>query len=129
MVDGLLAPFGDKVVVVYGTNYGQMIPFRAPRRGPVPPIARRADRPVSRPPLRFGDHVSLPRASRCIKGKTLGVKAHNAAVTIRAGTRTATAQPGRRVALRLKQRKTKVHVTVTHADGRTATQAFTYRRC
>jgi hypothetical protein len=80
-------------------------------------------------PVRLGDHVSLPRASRCVRGKTLGFKAKDATVTLVAGTRKATAKRGKRATLRLTRRKTKVTVTVTLPSGRAATQAFTYRRC
>ena len=113
-VEQLLAPYGDKVRVTDRVGYAIADMGSAPA-------------PPSRPAIRIGDYVSLPRSSRCVHGKRLGVKASNATVTLSAGARRAIAKPGKRAALRLTQRRTKV--TVKLSDGRSAAQTLTYRRC
>ena len=119
-VEQLLAPFGDKVRARYGVGY--VTPDIGPAPSPPGPLQTAAK-------LRVGDYASLPRSSRCVRGERLGVKASNATVTLSVGARRAIAKPGKRAALRLTQRRTKVTVTVRLPDGRTAAQTLMYRRC
>lgn len=126
-VEALVGGYGDKVSVRYGVPRPE--PVRAPI-GSTPPLppggVERATVPV-----RLLDHVSLPAAARCVRSGTLTVRAGKDVRKLRlaAGMRKAFGKPGRPARLKLKARRTKVAVTVTLADGGTATQTFTYRRC
>jgi hypothetical protein len=124
-VEALLAPYGDKVVITYGVGWA------VPAIGYVPSAAGTLP-PAVKPP-RVRDYVSVPRTSRCVKGRTISVKAARRAdlrsVAVASGARHASAKPGRRAKLKLLKRKTRITVTVSLKDGRKGTQALTYRRC
>jgi hypothetical protein len=116
------APFGDRVHLRYCecviTPAALTLPAPQPAPSPAPQPA----------PIRVGDYVKRPVTSRCIHGRTLSVsvKAGAKSVRLRAGKRHAS---GKRARLALKQRTTRVTVTVTLRDGRTASQTLTFRRC
>jgi hypothetical protein len=114
------AQFGDKVHLSYCDC--------VPQAGAAPaelPAATAPPKPVA---IRVGDYVTRPTTSRCIRGGTLTVKAKagSKSVRLRAGKRHAS---GKRARLALKQRSTRVTVTVTLKDGRKASQTLTFRRC
>ena len=72
-----------------------------------PPSPPRRAPPVTQPltPVHLGEPRLAPRArAAASSGNTLGVRARNAAVTVRVGTRKATAKAGKRATLRLDQR-------------------------
>jgi hypothetical protein len=97
---------------------------------PVVPLAGTVPAVPAIDPARF---ATMPKAARCVRGKAIGVRAADDAalrsVTLRAGKRSVTAKRGQRAQLALKSRATRVTLTVSLRDGRTATQTFTYRRC
>jgi hypothetical protein len=119
------AQFGDKVTLRYCdcviTPIAGAVPAPAPAPGAQP-----APKPTAAP--RVSDYVTRPTTRRCIKGPTLTVKAKRDAKSVRltAGKRHAA---GKRPRLKLKQRATRVTITVTLKDGRTASQTMTFRRC
>jgi hypothetical protein len=124
-VSGLMAPFGDKVYVRYGD------PVIVPAIGEVKPEDLARQNALRAP--RVGAYATLPKAGKCVRGREIGVRAKASkelrSVTLAAGKRHVTATAGKRARLRLTSRATKVQVTVTLSDGRTATKTVTYRRC
>ena len=120
-----MAPFGDKVYVRYGD------PVIVPTIGEVKPEDLARQNAVRAP--RVGAYATLPKAGKCVPGRTIGVRAKATeelrSVMLAAGKRRVTAASGKRARLRLTSRATKVQVTVTLSDGRTATKTVTYRRC
>ena len=124
-VSGLMAPFGDKVYVRYGD------PVAVPVPGVVDPEDLARQNAVRAP--RVGAYATLPKAGKCVRGRAIGVRAKATeelrSVTLAAGKRRVTAASGKRARLRLTSRATKVQVTVTLSDGRTAAKTVTYRRC
>ena len=129
-VEPLLAPYGDKVRLEFGGNWSMTGSTPAPP--PAPPAAPApAPSPSPKPALRVREHVRLPTTARCVRGGTLTIKPGKSVQRLRlaAGSRTATARNGKAAKLKLTARRTKVTVTATLADGGTATQTFTYRRC
>jgi hypothetical protein len=85
------------------------------------------------PPVQIARYATVPRATRCVRGRAVGVRAANDTalrwVRLSAGKRGVTARRGKRAQLALKRRSTRVTLTVRLRDGRTGTQSFTYRRC
>jgi hypothetical protein len=124
-VSGLMAPFGDKVYVRYGD------PVIVAGVGEVTPEDLARENALRAP--RVGAYATLPKAGKCVRGRTIGVRAKASkelrSVTLAAGKRHVSATAGKRARLRLTSRATKVTVTVTLSDGRTATKTVTYRRC
>lgn len=119
-----VAPYGDKVRLRFGV--GRAVPAIGSTPIPTAPLE------TAKPALRLRDHVALPATTRCVRGGTLTVKAAGQQVRklrLAAGARAAFGKPGKPAKLKLKARRTKVAVTVTLKDGRTATQTVTYRRC
>ena len=114
----LLAPFGDRVHVQYGTGFARPAILVSPAA--VPAVNAR-------------QYATVPRTARCVRGKAIGVRAADDAalrsVTLTAGKRSVTAKRGKRAQLVLKSRSTRVTLTVSLRDGRTATETVTYRRC
>ncbi len=114
-----VAPFGDKVRFRFITQVAQALV------GVVPAV------PQPKPPIVGGD-VSLARASRCVHGKAITVKARKAAdlqslvVAVRGHKARLGAGRSTRVAL---ARRTRVTLTVTLRNGATATQAYSFTRC
>jgi hypothetical protein len=126
-VDALVAPYGDKVRLRFGVprpQAGTLLIGTAPE---LPPGGSAPAKPTPR----LRDHVALPATARCVRGGTLTVKPGKDVRKLRlaAGTRKVVAGNGKAAKLKLKARRTKVAVTVTLKDGRTATQTLTYRRC
>jgi hypothetical protein len=83
--------------------------------------------------LRVGAYAKWPKTSRCVRGRSIGIKAAKSetlkSIAIKAGKRTVTAKPGRTARFALRSRTTKLTVKVTLRDGRTATQTVTFKRC
>ena len=115
-VQALIGQYGDKVRVTYGVR--------------IVPVAGVVPAPAA---VNAGQYATVPKAARCVRGKAIGVRAADDAavrsVTLQAGKRSVTAKRGKRAQLALKSRSTRVTLTVSLRDGRTATQTFTYRRC
>jgi hypothetical protein len=124
-VQAAIAPFGDLVRVVYGAGFPHALAGTVPIPSPGTPPAPR--------PVSVSAYATLPKPSRCVRGKAISVKAASSSelvsISLAAGARRASAKPGKRARLALKRRTTSVKVTVTLRDGRTATQTVTYRRC
>ena len=99
------------------------VPDRAASPGRCPPFRRstpRGTRPCRRRPA-----ACAARRSACGRRTTRRCARSRSA----AGNRSVTAKRGKRARLALKSRATRVTLTVSLRDGRTATQTFTYRRC
>jgi hypothetical protein len=74
--------------------------------------------------------VSRPGTGRCLRGAlTVTAKRGVKSVRLTAGKRHAAATAGKKARLTLKQRSTRVTVTVTLPDGRSASQKLLYKRC
>lgn len=125
-VEPLVAPYGDKVRLRFGVPRPE--PAKTLEGSYVPPLAAPAP---AKPAPRLRDHVSLPATARCVRGGTLTIKPGQDVrrLCLAAGSRKVVAGNGKAAKLKLKARRTKVAVTVTLEDGRTAAQTFTYRRC
>lgn len=123
----LLAPFGDMVRIVYGI--GPAVAMVGTVES-LPSASNPSPKDTARSP-RVRSYVTLPVASRCVRGTSIGFRTRGDAksVTLSAGKRRATATSGKRARLALRSRATKVKVTVKLRDGRTATETVTYRRC
>ncbi|HEY6890182.1 MAG TPA: hypothetical protein VI300_20430, partial [Solirubrobacter sp.] len=128
--EALFAQFGDKVVIRYVPHTTAAIPVGDPGLAPAPGTVVAGPPFVDRRALRMRDFVSRPGTGRCLRG-ALAVKAKRGVKSVRltAGKRHATAAAGERARLALKQRSTRVTVTVTLQDGRSASQKLVYRRC
>jgi hypothetical protein len=126
----VVAQWGDEAVVTFlkslpvaDAGIGSPVPPT-----PVPPATKA---PVAKAP-RVGDYVSLARASRCVRGKAITVKARKSAtlksllVNARGKHTTLTAGKSMRVKL---AKRTKVKLTVTLASGSSASQTYTFSRC
>lgn len=115
--EAIVAPYGDRVFVRYGRGWLQA--------AAAPGLAI--------PPIRLADYVTLPAAGRCVRGRTVGVKAARRSdlrnVTLTAGRRRVTATAGKRARLALKARSTTITVRVRLRDGRTATRTLAFKRC
>jgi hypothetical protein len=121
------AQFGDKVHLSYSESVLAPAVGTVPAGPPATPSPTPPSAPEAESALRVGDYVKRPITSRCIRGGRLTVKATGGAkVRLRAGKRHASGKTAR---LALRQRKTRVTVTVTLPDGRTASQTLTFRRC
>jgi hypothetical protein len=121
-----LAPFGDKVVVRYGTGWARAEPGIVP--GPPPSTPLPKPETQQRPTPKVREFVTLPRTSRC--ARTVGAKPRAGLgvkrVRLQIGKR---ASAGKAPRIKLKSRRSQVTVTVTLADGSKAVEVLTYRRC
>jgi hypothetical protein len=120
------APFGDKISLSYCDCVVGPAEAAVPRLSPQPAPGSTLAPQVAA--IRVSDYVTRPTTSRCIKGRTLTVKAKGDAKSVRlsGGKRHASGKTAR---LALKQRSTRVTVTVTLEDGRTVSQTLMFRRC
>ena len=123
----LLAPYGDLVRLEFGGRWMVTPSIGTPPPPPAPPVT--TPKPEAVKPARVRDHATVP--SRCVRTRTLRVKpgAQVERLRLAAGKRTTSARNGRVAKLKLTARRTRVKVSVTLADGRTAEQTFTIRRC
>ena len=104
---------------------GMCAPVVAMVPGPGIPAAPRA--------LRLADYATLPRPSRCVRGRTIGVRVAKRSdvrsVTLAAGARKVFAKSGRRARLAFKGASMKVSLTVKLLDRRAVSQTYTFKRC
>jgi hypothetical protein len=119
-VAAALAPFGDKVRWEL-------------RKGAITPGADATPQTnVSTLPL-VATYVRLARASRCVHGAAITVKALRRddlrSVTVTSRGHSTTLRPGRSARVRLHRPATKVTVTVKLRNLPTATQTYRYTRC
>lgn len=131
-VQAALGRFGDMVYVSYDHGF----PTHPVGQVPAPPLAPAPAPAPARIPAaapRIAEYVTVPRTGRCVRGRAVGVSVKKRAdvrsVTLAAGKRRVTARSGKRARLALKQRSTRVTVTVKLRDGRAATKTLTYTRC
>jgi hypothetical protein len=128
--EALFAQFGDKVVIRYVPHTTVATPLAAPSPAPAPGTVVARPPFIDRPAVRVRDFVSRPATGRCLRG-ALAVTAKRGVKSVRltAGKRHTTATAGKQARLALKQRSTRVTVTVTLPDGRSASQRLVYKRC
>jgi hypothetical protein len=131
-VAAVAAPYGDKVRVNVVKGDHRVFPAAGVVQVP-PPNAEPPAAPPAPAPLRVATYVSLPKTSRCVRGRTLTVKARRdaslAGVSVTARSRTVALKAGKQTRVRLAGKRTKLTLKVTTRDGRSASQAYTFRRC
>ncbi|WP_028065779.1 hypothetical protein [Solirubrobacter soli] len=128
----IAAPYGDKVRVNVIKGDGRLSPGAATVAQPLTPTQQPAPATSVAAP-KVARYASLPRTSRCLRGRTLTVKARRdaslVALTVEAPARTVTLKPGHQVRVRLKTKRTKLTLKVTTRDGGSASRVFRFRRC
>jgi hypothetical protein len=128
--EALFAPFGDKVVIRYAPFTTVATPVADSAPAPPPGIVVARPPFIDRPALRLRDFVSRPATGHCLRGAlTVRAKRGVKSVRLTAGKRHATATAGKKARLALRQRSTRVTITVTLPDGRSASQKLVYKRC